>query len=122
MQRKLLGLQCVFQHNGSATDHMFCIRQILKKRGGGEYNEAVHQLFIDFQKAYDSLRREVLYNMLMEFGIPMKLLRLIKMCLNETYSIVQIGQHLCGLFRIKNGLKQRCFITIAVQLCFRVCH
>jgi hypothetical protein len=25
-----------------------------------EYNETVHQLFIDFKKAYDSVRREVL--------------------------------------------------------------
>jgi len=29
-----------------------------------EYNEAVHQLFIDFKTAYDSVRREVLYNSL----------------------------------------------------------
>jgi hypothetical protein len=29
-----------------------------------EYNEAVHQLFVDFKKAYDSVRREVLYNIL----------------------------------------------------------
>ena len=48
-----------------------------------EYNEAVHQLSIDFKKAYDSVRREVLYNILMEFGIPKKLIRLIKMCLTE---------------------------------------
>jgi hypothetical protein len=27
-----------------------------------EYNETVHQLFIDFKKTYDSVRREVLYN------------------------------------------------------------
>jgi hypothetical protein len=51
-----------------------------------EYNETVYQLFIDFQRAYDSVRREVLYNILIEFGVPMKLVRLIKMCLNETYS------------------------------------
>ena len=38
-----------------------------------EYNESVHQLFIDFKKAYDSVRREVFYNILIEFGIPMKL-------------------------------------------------
>jgi hypothetical protein len=49
-----------------------------------EYNETVHQLFIDFKKAYDSMRREVLYNILIEFGVPLKLVRLIKMCLNET--------------------------------------
>jgi hypothetical protein len=27
-----------------------------------EYNETVHQLFTDYKKAYDSVRREVLYN------------------------------------------------------------
>jgi hypothetical protein len=49
-----------------------------------EYSETVHQLFIDFKKAYDSVRREVLYSILIEFGVPMKLVRLIKMCLSET--------------------------------------
>jgi len=48
-----------------------------------EYNGAVHQLFIDFKKAHDSVRREVLYNILIEFGIPTKLVRLIKMCLTK---------------------------------------
>ena len=47
-----------------------------------EHNEAVHQLFTDFKNAYDSFRREVLYNILIEFGIPKKLVRVIKMCLN----------------------------------------
>jgi hypothetical protein len=45
-------------------------------------NETVHQLFIDFKKAYDSVRRVVLYSFLIEFGAPMKLVRLIKLCLN----------------------------------------
>jgi hypothetical protein len=44
-----------------------------------EFNEAVHKLFIEFKKAYDSVRREVLCNILIEFGIPRKLVRLIKM-------------------------------------------
>jgi hypothetical protein len=48
----------------------------------------VQHLFIDFKKAYDSVRREVLYNILIEFGVPMKLVRLIKMCSNETYFTV----------------------------------
>ena len=68
--------QCGFRRNRSTTDHLFCIRQMLERKW--EYNEAVHQLFIDLKKAYDSVRREVLYNILMEFGIPKKLIRLIK--------------------------------------------
>jgi hypothetical protein len=69
-------------------------------------NEAVHQLFIDFKKVYDSVRKEVLYNIFVEFGVPKKLVRLIRMCLNETYSKVHIGKHLSDSFPIQNGLKQ----------------
>jgi hypothetical protein len=35
-----------------------------------EYSEAVRQIFIDFKKAYDSLRREVLYSILTELRYP----------------------------------------------------
>jgi hypothetical protein len=65
---------------GSTTDHIFYIHQIPEKKW--EYNGKVHREFIDFKKAYDSVRREVLYNILTEFGIPRKLVGLIKMYLN----------------------------------------
>jgi len=68
--------------------------------GKGEYNE------VDFKKAYDLVRREIFYNILIECGIRMKLVRLIKMCLNETYSRVRVGKNLSDMFPIKNGLKQ----------------
>jgi hypothetical protein len=45
-----------------------------------------------------------LYNILLEFGIPLKLVRLIKMCLNETYSRVWGGNHLSDMFPVRNGL------------------
>jgi hypothetical protein len=42
----------------------------------------MRQCISAFKEAYDSVRREVLYNILIEFGVPMELVRLIKMCLN----------------------------------------
>jgi hypothetical protein len=72
--------QCGFRRNRSMTDQIFYICKILEKKW--EYNGTVHQLFIDFKKDYDSVRREVLYNILIEFGIPRKLVGLIKMCSN----------------------------------------
>jgi hypothetical protein len=86
------------------TDQIFCIWQILEKKW--EYNATVHQLFIDFKKAYDSVRREVLYCILIGFGVPRKLAELIKMCLNETYSTVHTGKYQSDKFPIQNGLKQ----------------
>jgi hypothetical protein len=62
-----------------------------------KYNAMLHQLFIDFKKFYDSVRRETLYNILIKFGVPMKVVRLIKMCLNEMYSEVRIGKHLSDI-------------------------
>ena len=53
--------------------------------------------FVDFKKAYDSIRREVLYNILIESVTPMKMVRLIQMCLNETYSRVRVSKHLSDL-------------------------
>jgi hypothetical protein len=47
----------------------------------------------------DSFRREVLYN-LIEFDIPVKLVRLVNMGLNETYSIVWVGKNLPNMFPI----------------------
>jgi hypothetical protein len=71
-------------------DQIFYIQQILEKKW--EYNGMVHQLFNDFKKAYDSIKREVLYNILLEFDIPKNL--------------VCIGKLLSDKFSIQNGLKQ----------------
>jgi hypothetical protein len=70
-----------------------------------EYNEAVYQHFIDFKEAYDTVRREVLYNILIEFGIPIKLVKLIIMCLTKMCSRVRVGKHLSDRLPITNGLK-----------------
>ena len=47
-----------------------------------------------------------LYVILIEFGIPRKQVRLIKMCLTETYSRVRVGKNLSEMFPIRNGMKQ----------------
>jgi hypothetical protein len=103
---KLLGIIGVgFNVKRSVTDPIFCIHQILEKKW--EYNETVGQLLIDLKKAYDSVRREVLYSILIEFAVSMKLVRLTEMCLNEMYGKVHTDKHLSDNFPIQNGLKQQ---------------
>ena len=70
MQRKLSGIMTVdFDATGQLL--IFLLRQILKQNG----NKI--RLFIHFKKANDSLRMEILHNILIEFGIPMKLIKML---------------------------------------------
>jgi len=69
--------QCGFRRYRSTNDHIICIRQILEKKMGK--NEAVHQLLIEFKKAFDSVRWEASYNIVIESDIPVKLVRVIKL-------------------------------------------
>jgi hypothetical protein len=82
----------------------------------------ISYICIDFKEAYDSVRREVLYSILIEFGIPRKLVGLIKMCLNEMYITVCTGRNLSEKFLIHNGLKKGYAISPAFQLYFGICH
>jgi len=47
-----------------------------------------------------------LYNISIELGIPMKHVRLIKMCLTATYSRVRVGKKLSDMFPVRTGLKK----------------
>lgn len=51
------------------------------------------QPFVDLKKCYYSVMRDVLCNSLIELGVPMKLVGPIKVCLNETYSRINIGKY-----------------------------
>jgi hypothetical protein len=99
-------------------DQIFYIWQILEKKWEYKWDGAS---VINFKKAYDSVKSEVLYNILLEFGIPKKLVRLIKMCLNDTYNKVHIGKRLSDKFPIQNGLKQgdslyNCFSVLLYKM------
>jgi hypothetical protein len=58
-----------------------------------------------------------LYNILIEFGTPLKLVRLVKMCLTETYSRVRVGGNLSEMFPIRNGLKQGDVLSASLLNC-----
>jgi hypothetical protein len=99
---------------------IICICQILEKKL--EYNETAHQVFTDFMKAYDSVRKKLLYNILIVRSTHNTSLADYKIRLNETQSKVRTGKHLSDTFPIQNGLTRRCFVTIAFKLCFTICH
>jgi hypothetical protein len=58
-------------------------------------------VFRDFEKAYDSVRRAKLFNILITFGIHIKPVRLKKLCLTETYRKIRVDENLSQTVPIK---------------------
>jgi hypothetical protein len=88
----------------SKSGQIFYIWQILENKK--ECNGTVRKQILDFEKVYNSFKREVLYYILIDFGMLRKLIRPSKKCLHDTYSRVSIGKNLSDKFPIQNGLKQ----------------
>jgi len=68
--------QAGFRTGKLTTDQIFTVKNLLEK--AWEHNVEIHQIFVDFQKAYDSIRRDKLYTTMAYFGIPNKLITLTK--------------------------------------------
>lgn len=69
-----------------------------------EYRTRTHHLFVDFRS--DSIKRPKLYYALHELSIPSKLVRLIKMTINEVKCSVRIQGKLSPEFDSKRGVRQ----------------
>jgi hypothetical protein len=66
----------------------------------------------------------VLYNFLNEIYIPVKLISVIKVCLNEINSGVRVGKCSSDTFPVKECFEKkiRCFMVFAFLPCFRLCQ
>jgi hypothetical protein len=71
-----------------------------------EYNIDIHQLFVDFRQAYDSIIRGKLYEAMRELRIPAKIIRLVSMTLRDTKCMVKIEGELTRDFAVNQELRQ----------------
>jgi hypothetical protein len=80
------GLSTWFRLSSFTVDHTFCVRQVgvLEKKMG--IQRSITSDTYRTQKNCVVFRRKVLYNTSVEWGILVKLLKLIEMCLNQTYN------------------------------------
>lgn len=96
--------QCGFRQQRSTSDQMFSIRQIMEKCK--EFSVTTHHLFLDFKSAYDSVARKKLWTAMMELGVPLKLISLVKMTLTDINSRVRLRNQLSEPFETDTGLRQ----------------
>ena len=68
--------QCGFRPGRGCNDAIFTVKMAMKKRK--EHSQETWILFLDLVKAFDRVPRELLWELLAKFGVPAKLVRLLK--------------------------------------------
>ena len=109
LDKKLRDEQAGFRAGRSCTDQIATLRIIVEQ--SIEWQSSLYINFIDFEKAFDSVSREVLWLLLRRYGIPVKIVTIIR-ALYEGFSaqVVHNGQKSTPL-NMRTGGRQGCLLS-----------
>ena len=96
--------QCGFRPGRGCQDAVFTVKIAMKKRR--EHGLESWILFIDLVKAFDRVPRELLWSVLLKFGVPPKLVQLLKSLhahVNITFTVNDITSTIECIIGVKQG-------------------
>ena len=83
---------------------IFCLRQLQEKCI--EHNRALYVVFVDFTKAFDTVGRSGLWQLLRKYGCPEKFSGMIESLHTGMMAKVKEAGELSDSFPVSNGVKQ----------------
>ena len=101
--------QAGFRKNKSTVDQIFILRNIIEQVN--EWQATFYAHFVDFEKAFDSVHREGLWRIMKAYGIPDKLITMVKIMYDDfECSVLDEGEQ-TRWFKITTGVKQGCVMS-----------
>lgn len=96
--------QAGFRRDRNTTQQILILRLIGEK--AKRKGKLIYNCFIDFQKAFDSVRHDILEAVLRSFGVGRRLTQLLNSACQEAKSAVRVGREIGEWFQISVGAKQ----------------
>ena len=109
VDRRLRKEQGGFRPNRGTGMQIFILRNIIEQ--SLEWNASLYLVFVDYEKAFDSIHRETLWKIMRHYGIPEKYIRLVKMFYNSSKCSVITEEGAGPWFDIMSGVKQGCVMS-----------
>ena len=101
--------QAGFRQDRSCTDQIATLRIIMEQ--SIEWNSSLYINFVDYKKAFDSVDRETLWKVLRHYGVPKKLVNMIKNSYEGmSCRVIHEGQ-LTKNFEVRTGVRQGCLLS-----------
>uniref|UniRef100_A0A914URD9 Reverse transcriptase domain-containing protein n=1 Tax=Plectus sambesii TaxID=2011161 RepID=A0A914URD9_9BILA len=101
--------QAGFRQGRSCSDQIFALRNIIEQCV--EYKRPLSINFIDFKKAFDSIHRESLWNILHLYGIPRKFIAAFQSLYHHSNCCIKTGTGHTEFFAIETGVRQGCILS-----------
>ena len=102
--------QAGFRAGKGCIDQIFSLRTIIEQ--SLEWNVPIFINFIDFSKAFDSIHRESLWKIVRSYGVPDKLVKLIKAFYENYQCCIALDNNaLTDNFNITTGVRQGCILS-----------
>lgn len=98
-----------FRKSVSCTDALFTLRQISEK--AIEYNNDINLLFIDQEKAFDRINRNILWETLENYNVKGQLLDNIRAFYYNCTCVVRTREGLSDTFKTTTGVRQGCVLS-----------
>jgi len=95
-----------FRKGLSCTDPTFCLKLLIEKRR--KFNLETHLLFIDYEKEFDNIQRQILFNILKSRHIPDALLEAIVDIYTQNKILIKFNNKLSKPVEINKGVRQGC--------------
>ena len=106
---KLRDHQAGFRKDRSCIDQITTLRIIVEQ--SMEWDSSLYINSVDYEKAFDSLDRDTLWKLLQHYGIPNKLISLIRNSYEDmACRVIHAGQ-LTDSFMVKTGVRQGCLLS-----------
>ena len=93
--------QCGFRGNRSTVDMIFCLRQLQEKCI--ERDRPLYMVFVDFSKAFDTVGRTGLWQLLRKYGCPEKFTTMIEALHTGMMANVSVGGEVSESFSVSNA-------------------
>jgi hypothetical protein len=101
--------QSGFRPGRSTIDQIYTLRQVLETRR--EFRRPTIIAFIDFKAAFDSVDRKRMYQLLADFGLPSKIVRLVEQMYMGSENVVRAASGTSAPFSVLTGVKQGALLS-----------
>ena len=109
LDNKLRKEQAGFRRGKGCMQQIFILRNIIDQCL--EWNNPLFINYVDFRKAFDSIHRESLWRIMKYYGIPSKIISLVKMSYKNFSCAVEHEGKLSKWFPVMSGVRQGCVMS-----------